>query len=770
MSLRPVIFLSAVSKELQTARQSAANTLTALGYTPDHQDIFPTDSGQLLAMLRRKVDAASAVVQIVGQSYGAEPDTPTPEFGRVSYTQYEALYALHRKKPVHYLFTGPGFPADPHEPEPDELRDLQAAYIKTIRASGDLRHPVSTAADLENKIHRLRDDLARLRRRTLQWAVLSTAAVLAIAGGVTWLIFRDKQHSQSVATLNTNVEKVLQRDALLLQVLRDYPAALAASATFDKSQSESSRLAAAYRNLEEKHKLPPGSLAKDLPVFAMQLLLREDTSKLDRANALLVQKKFAEAESTALQAKDEALRTAPEVASRAIQALATAGGAAQAQIRYPRALDHFKAAAALTEQARDPAEWARVQCAIANVLTDLGRAREVEVILRTVLAVRERIPGPEHPDTLRARNNLVTALWAQGKAADAETEARLVLAAMAHVLGREHPDTLRIWSNLSLTLRAQEKNAAADREDQERIAIEERVLGPDHPDTLASWNNRALALQGLGKYAEAEAGHRAVTEARGRLLGPDHPDTLASRHNLANVLEARGEHAAAFTERQEVRDIAERMLGPDHPVTLMSRTNLAISLLEQGKNAEAEAEHRAVLAVRQHVLGPEHQQTLTGRINLANTLMALKKYPQAEAEYREVHGLLEKVQGAEHSVTLTTRSNLAIALQAQGKYEEAVAEHSAVLAVRQRVLKPGHPEFLSSHYNVALCLKAQAEAKTAQQDHPAAQRLWADALDHAREAQHGGESTLEANHSQQILYTKFVKYLQTKLSNLPPEK
>lgn len=728
MSLRPVIFLSAVSKELQTARQSAANTLTALGYTPDHQEIFPTESGQLLALLRRKVDAASAVVQIVGQSYGAEPDTPTPEFGRVSYTQYEALYALHRKKPVHYLFTGPGFPADPHEPEPDELRDLQAAYIKTIRASGDLRHPVSTAADLENKIHRLRDDLARLRRRTLQWAVLSTAAVLAIAGGVTWLIFRDKQHSQSVATLNTNVEKVLQRDALLLQVLRDYPAALAASATFDKSQSESSRLAAAYRNLEEKHKLPPGSLAKDLPVFAMQLLLREDTATLDRANALLVQKKFAEAESTALQAKDEALRTAPEVASRAIQALATAGGAAQAQIRYPRALDHFKAAAALTEQARDPAEWARVQCAIANVLTDLGRAREVEVILRTVLAVRERIPGPEHPDTLRARNNLVTALWAQGKAADAETEARLVLAAMAHVLGREHPDTLRIWSNLSLTLRAQEKNAAADREDQERIAIEERVLGPDHPDTLAS------------------------------------------RHNLANVLEARGEHAAAFTERQEVRDIAERMLGPDHPVTLMSRTNLAISLLEQGKNAEAEAEHRAVLAVRQHVLGPEHQQTLTGRINLANTLMALKKYPQAEAEYREVHGLLEKVQGAEHSVTLTTRSNLAIALQAQGKYEEAVAEHSAVLAVRQRVLKPGHPEFLSSHYNVALCLKAQAEAKTAQQDHPAAQRLWADALDHAREAQHGGESTLEANHSQQILYTKFVKYLQTKLSNLPPEK
>ena len=96
MSPRPVIFISAVSKELRTARDLVAKTLISLGYDPVWQDIFPTAAGPLLSMLRQKVDAASAVVQIVGYAYGAEPAAPTPDYGRVSYTHYEALYAHTR--------------------------------------------------------------------------------------------------------------------------------------------------------------------------------------------------------------------------------------------------------------------------------------------------------------------------------------------------------------------------------------------------------------------------------------------------------------------------------------------------------------------------------------------------------------------------------------------------------------------------------------------------------------------------------------------------
>jgi hypothetical protein len=100
MSLRPAIFISAVSSELRSARQLVANTLTFLGYDPEWQDVFSTQEGDLRAILRRRIDSCKGVVQLVGQCYGAEPPVKDEEFGRVSYTQYEALYAKKRGKRV----------------------------------------------------------------------------------------------------------------------------------------------------------------------------------------------------------------------------------------------------------------------------------------------------------------------------------------------------------------------------------------------------------------------------------------------------------------------------------------------------------------------------------------------------------------------------------------------------------------------------------------------------------------------------------------------
>src|SRR5207237_6185192 len=103
MSPRPLVFISAVSKELGSARQLVANTLTFLGYQPTWQDIFGTESGDLRGVLRDKIDQCKGVVQLVGQCYGTEPPAPDETYGRISYTQYEALYARERGKKAWYL-------------------------------------------------------------------------------------------------------------------------------------------------------------------------------------------------------------------------------------------------------------------------------------------------------------------------------------------------------------------------------------------------------------------------------------------------------------------------------------------------------------------------------------------------------------------------------------------------------------------------------------------------------------------------------------------
>jgi len=93
----------------------------------------------------------------------------------------------------------------------------------------------------------------------------------------------------------------------------------------------------------------------------------------------------------------------------------------------------------------------------ARVLRHLGIARP-----QRALATRERILGPEHPETMRGLNNLAALYYVQGKYQEAE----------------------------SLYQRA--------------LEIRERILGPEHPDTACSLNNLAALYDVQDKYQEAE--------------------------------------------------------------------------------------------------------------------------------------------------------------------------------------------------------------------------------------------------------------------------
>jgi hypothetical protein len=184
MTPRPIIFVSAVSRELKSARQLVANTLSFLGYEAAWQDIFGTEQGDLRGMLRRQIDGCKGVVQLVGRRYGAEPPAPDEHFGRVSYTQYEALYARQQGKKVWYLVMDESFPVDTQDPEPAELRELQAAYLRRLQADSQLYHPLTTREALETSVLKLRDDLTQLRRGIKQWAAAVIVLLLILVAAV----------------------------------------------------------------------------------------------------------------------------------------------------------------------------------------------------------------------------------------------------------------------------------------------------------------------------------------------------------------------------------------------------------------------------------------------------------------------------------------------------------------------------------------------------------------------------------------------------------
>ena len=120
-----------------------------------------------------------------------------------------------------------------------------------------------------------------------------------------------------------------------------------------------------------------------------------------------------------------------------------------------------------------------------------------------LLADRQRVFGPNHPDTLTARNNLATAYRAAGRIDEAITLHEQTLTAYERVLGPDHLDTLASRNNLANAYRVAGRTGEAITLHEQALAARERVLGPDHPDTLAARNNLAIAYRVAGRTGEA---------------------------------------------------------------------------------------------------------------------------------------------------------------------------------------------------------------------------------------------------------------------------
>jgi hypothetical protein len=211
MALAPSIFISATSSDLHSARDVVAKILTAMGYTPVWQDMAATDAGDLREVLYSRIKPCAAVIQLVGLRYGAEPRQADAEFGHASYTQLEALYAEKIGKKVIYIFLPPDFPTDPSDPESEEKAQLQAAYRQRLSDSGVLRHSASNLLELENRVLRIRDDLALLRaeieksRRRL-W--VAAGAGIILLGGIAWGVWNLTKSSADVKTGISGIKKM----------------------------------------------------------------------------------------------------------------------------------------------------------------------------------------------------------------------------------------------------------------------------------------------------------------------------------------------------------------------------------------------------------------------------------------------------------------------------------------------------------------------------------------------------------------------------------
>jgi hypothetical protein len=287
-----------------------------------------------------------------------------------------------------------------------------------------------------------------------------------------------------------------------------------------------------------------------------------------------------------------------------------------------------------------------------------GQWNKAEELQVQAVAMRRRMLGEEHPDTLTSMANLASTFWNQGRWTEAEKLEVQVMETSSRVLGEEHPDTLTTMANLASMFLDQGRWMEAEKLGVQVMEMSSRVLGEEHPITLTSMANLASTYRNQGRWTKAEKLEVQVMEMRKRVLGEEHPDTLTIMANLALTYWNQGRWNEAEKLEVQVMETSLKVLGEEHPSTLTSMANLASRYQSQGRWAEAEKLNVQVMETRKRVLGDEHPDTLASMNNLALALKSRGRDDEALELITVCVQLLRQKLGANHPNTVTGTATL----------------------------------------------------------------------------------------------------------------
>jgi tetratricopeptide (TPR) repeat protein len=339
----------------------------------------------------------------------------------------------------------------------------------------------------------------------------------------------------------------------------------------------------------------------------------------------------------------------------------------------------------------ESAKWAAILSRMGSYLNGRGTYGQAALLFRESFAIREKVVGPEHPDTAQILNNLALLLIYRGEFAEARPLFDRALAIYEKTRGSEHPETASVLNNLGLLLHEQGEFVAARPVLERALAISEKLLGPEHADTAGSLSQLAKLLVAQGDLAGARPLIERAVAIQEKALGSDHPSTAHSLSVLANLTKNQGNLAGASTLYQRALVIYEKALGSQHPHTVTTLNNLAFLLQEQGDDMGARPLYERALEINEKTLGPEHPDTAVILNNLGRLLRDTGHAAEAEPLFGRAIAIGEKALGRDHSRTQRYASHYARLLLQTGRAAEALPMAQFALATHGAASGPNHP-------------------------------------------------------------------------------
>lgn len=224
------------------------------------------------------------------------------------------------------------------------------------------------------------------------------------------------------------------------------------------------------------------------------------------AAVLYAMGRYAEAEPLqrrALQARERAFGPNHDDVARSLSNL---GVLLHTTGRYVEAEAVLRRSLAIRERLLSPTDpgIAPSLANLGSLLADTGRVEEAEFLLRKAALIASRANTVESADVAAHLNNLgVMIQIKEAKPAEAEPILRRALTMREKVLGPNHPDTASSVRSLAVLLSDLGKSADAEALFRRALQMREATLGPEHPDVADSLDDLANWLLRAGRPNEA---------------------------------------------------------------------------------------------------------------------------------------------------------------------------------------------------------------------------------------------------------------------------
>ena len=288
----------------------------------------------------------------------------------------------------------------------------------------------------------------------------------------------------------------------------------------------------------------------------------------------------------------------------------------------------------------------RSNASLAEVYYEQGRREESEALFLKTLEAQRLLYGGDNEDTAVSLVGLAGLYRGQaGNLGKSEEIYGSVLEIRRRILGFDHPETLLTLNQFAtaIDLGPGDRHAEAEALHAECLATARRTLGNDDPVTLTALSGLALCYWRQKRYDDAGPLYEECFEMGKTVFGDDHPRVLSTMNDLAGIYYSQGSIDKAESTMLDLIGRETRTLGGLHPKTLMHTGNLGALYMGEGRYEEAERVMALNLKNERQVLGDRSNNTLRSWMMLIELYLVQDRLDDARPLVEEVLPVREQI-------------------------------------------------------------------------------------------------------------------------------